>query len=152
MSRPLLTLPRLAAALPAVFLLHVAEEGPGFVPWFNSLAAPPISQRLFLSVNAVALLITLAVALFVVASRDRASALAGVAWVGFLMPANAAFHVVATVVHGRYCPGVITLFSSTSRCPFFSSAPPPGNAASLPRPFSPSPFWVACPWTCTATS
>ena len=24
------------------------------------------------------------------------------------MLANAAFHVVATVVHGRYCPGVIT--------------------------------------------
>ena len=108
MSRPVLTLPRLAAALPAVFLLHVAEEAPGFVPWFNSLAVPPISQRLFLSVNAVALLITLAVAFFVVASRDRASALAGAAWVGFLMPANAAFHVVATVVHGRYSPGVIT--------------------------------------------
>ena len=108
MSGPLPTLPRLAAALPAVFLLHVAEEAPGFVPWFNILVTPPISHRLFLSVNVLAFLITLAAAYFVVTSRDRASALAGVAWVGFLMLANAAFHVVATVVLGRYCPGVIT--------------------------------------------
>ena len=108
MSLPLLTLPRLAAALPVVFLLHVAEEAPGFVTWFNSLVAPPISQRLFLSVNAVALAITLVVAFFVAASRDRASVLIGVAWVGFLMLANAVLHVAATVARGRYCPGVIT--------------------------------------------
>ena len=108
MSRSFFTLPRLAAALPVVFLLHVAEEGSRFVPWFNSLAAPPMTQRLFLSVNAVALVITAAVAFLVTTSRDRVSILLGSAWVGFLMLANGLLHVVGTVVHGRYSPGVLT--------------------------------------------
>lgn len=102
------TLPRLAAALPVVFILHVAEEAPSFVPWFNSLVARHISQRSFLAVNVVGLVITLVVAFLVATARDRVSVLVGIAWVGFLMLANGIFHVVATVVHGRYCPGVVT--------------------------------------------
>ena len=102
------TLPKLAAALPVVFVLHVAEEGPRFVPWFNSLVAPPISQRLFVAVNVVALVITFVVAILVAMTRDRVSVLVGVAWVGFLMLANGILHVAGTLVHGRYCPGVLT--------------------------------------------
>lgn len=43
-----------------------------------------------------------------VASRGPLQGLVGVAWVSFLMLANGLFHVVATVAHGRYCPGVVT--------------------------------------------
>jgi len=102
------TLRALAPALPLVFILHVVEEAPLFVTWFNSMVAPPISQGTFLAVNATALVITLGVALAISASREPAAGLVGVAWVGFLMLANGIFHIVATVAHDRYCPGVVT--------------------------------------------
>jgi len=98
----------LAIALPIVFALHVAEEAPGFVAWFNNLVTPGITQRLFLSVNATALLITLAIAGLVATSRDTGVCIVAVAWVGFLMLANGLLHVVGTLVHWRYAPGVIT--------------------------------------------
>jgi hypothetical protein len=98
----------LALALPVVFVLHVLEEAPGFVAWFNGLVTPRITQGTFLAVNATAFAITLAVALAIAASREPAPVLAGVAWVGFLMLANGLFHLVATVAHGRYCPGLVT--------------------------------------------
>lgn len=108
MATRVLTLPRLAAALPIVFILHVIEEAPGFVAWFNSLVARHISQQLFLTVNATAFVITVFVAIVVAVGGERGSALVGVGWVGFLMLANAIFHLVGTLALGRYCPGVIT--------------------------------------------
>lgn len=98
----------LAIALPIVFIMHVAEEAPGFVAWFNSLVTPDITPRLFLSVNVTGLLITLAVASLVATSRDTGVCIVAVAWVGFLMLANGLLHLVATLVHWRYAPGVIT--------------------------------------------
>jgi hypothetical protein len=53
---------------------------------------------------AVTILITAAVA----SSSEPAAGAALAAWVGFLMLANGLFHLVATMVHGRYCPGVVT--------------------------------------------
>src|SRR5262249_33696424 len=53
------SLRRLAFSLPVIFLLHVAEEAPRFVAWFNSLVARGITQPLFLTVNTVAFVITL---------------------------------------------------------------------------------------------
>ena len=105
---PLLTLRRFALLLPLVFVLHVVEEAPRFVAWFNSLVTPGITQRLFLSVNAFALTITLCVAVLVAITREPAAGLVGVAWVGFLMGANGLFHIVGTIALGRYCPGVVT--------------------------------------------
>jgi len=99
---------KLAIALPIVFALHVIEEAPGFVDWFNALVTPPITQQAFNSVNAAGFAITLIVSVVLAASRDPAAALVGVAWVGFLMLANGLFHVVATVARGHYCPGVVT--------------------------------------------
>jgi hypothetical protein len=98
----------LAVALPIVFACHVFEEGPHFVEWFNSLVTPGISQRLFLSVNATAFAITLVLGGLVAMSREAAVSILTVAWIGFLMLANGIFHLVGTIVHGRYSPGVIT--------------------------------------------
>jgi len=102
------TLRKLALAAPFVFILHVLEEAPGFVAWFNSLVPRGIAQDLFLTVNAVALTITVLIALLVMAAPNAASGLILAAWVGFLMLANGLFHLVGTIAHARYCPGVIT--------------------------------------------
>ncbi|HWM91230.1 MAG TPA: HXXEE domain-containing protein [Thermoanaerobaculia bacterium] len=104
--------PRLLAGLallaPVVFVIHVIEEGPRFVPWFNSLVEPDISEPLFLTVNGVAFLITVALASALAATREPAIAVVDLAWLGFLMFANGLFHLTATVVHHRYSPGSIT--------------------------------------------
>jgi len=109
-GQPVLTvaLRRVVLIAPLVFILHVMEEAPGFVAWFNSLVPRGITQELFLSVNAAALTITVLIALAVAASPSGTTGLALAAWVGFLMLANGLFHVVGTVAHGRYCPGVVT--------------------------------------------
>lgn len=93
---------------PVVFALHVAEEAPSFVAWFNSLVTPGISQGSFLRVNATALLITVTLAILTRTTKDKLSALATLAWLGFLMLANGLFHAVAALVHARYSPGVVT--------------------------------------------
>jgi len=98
----------LAVALPCAFAVHVAEEAPSFVAWFNSLVTPGITQGQFLSVNATAFFITLAIGSLVAMSRNAALSILAVAWVGFLMLANGLFHLVATLVHWRYSPGVVT--------------------------------------------
>jgi hypothetical protein len=108
MTKPFFTVRRLALALPVIFVVHVCEEAPGFVAWFNGLVSPHVTQQLFLTVNLVAFMMTLLVSGIVAASDESVSALVGVAWVGFLMLANGVFHVIGTVAHGRYCPGVIT--------------------------------------------
>ncbi|MGH9368029.1 MAG: HXXEE domain-containing protein [Thermoanaerobaculia bacterium] len=103
-----MALRKLVLIAPVVFILHVLEEAPAFVAWFNSLVPRGITQSLLLTVNAVALTITLFLAVVVATSSDAASGLLLAAWVGFLMLANGLFHLVGTIVHGRYCPGVVT--------------------------------------------
>ena len=103
-----MSLRKLALLAPFIFILHVLEEAPGFVAWFNSLVPRGISQNLFLTVNAVGLAITVVIVLLVAAAPDRASGLVLAAWVGFLMLANGVLHLVGTVAHARYCPGVVT--------------------------------------------
>jgi Protein of unknown function with HXXEE motif len=98
----------LALLAPVVFVIHVLEEAPAFVPWFNSLVEPDISEPLFLTVNGVAFFITVALSGALAATRERAVAVANLAWLGFLFFANALFHLTATVVHHRYSPGAIT--------------------------------------------
>jgi len=100
---------RITALLaPLIFLLHVAEEAPGFVDWFNSLVRPEITPSIFYSVTAAGFVITLIVSGVLAATQERGAATLMLAWLGFLMLANAIFHLVATVVHARYCPGVVT--------------------------------------------
>jgi hypothetical protein len=103
-----MTLGRLAVALPFIFLAHVLEEAPGFVAWFNSLVARGITTPMFVRVNVVAGLITITLAAFVLADPGPPAGIALSAWVGFLMLANAVFHIVGTIAHARYCPGVVT--------------------------------------------
>jgi hypothetical protein len=98
----------LAFLAPVVFVIHVVEEGTKFVPWFNGLVEPDISQPLFLRVNATAFVITVVLAAILAATREPAVAVVDLAWLGFLFFANALFHVTGTMVHHRYSPGVVT--------------------------------------------
>src|SRR5262245_43084934 len=99
---------KLVLLAPVVFILHVREEAPGFVAWFNNLVPRGINQRLFLTVNAVALAITVLIALFVTALPTPPAGLLLSGWVGFLMLADGVFHLTGTIAHMRYCPGVVT--------------------------------------------
>lgn len=103
-----MTLRKLVLFAPLVFILHVLEELPGFVTWFNSLVPRGISQGLFLAVNAVALAVTVALVLLVAALPHSGSGFLLAAWVGFLFIANGLLHLVGTIAHERYSPGVVT--------------------------------------------
>ena len=98
----------LALLAPIIFIIHVVEEAPTFVSWFNSIVEPDISKPLFLTVNGVAFFITAVLGGALAATRERTIAVVDLAWLGFLMFANALFHLTATVVHHRYSPGTIT--------------------------------------------
>lgn len=93
---------------PLVFLAHFLEESPGFVPWFNAHVTPGITQGLFWTVNLTGLLITVIVTLGFWASESVASVLLVVAWLSFLMLANAIFHITGTIVDRGYVPGLVT--------------------------------------------
>ena len=101
--------PAKAALLaPAIFVVHACEEAPGFVAWFNHLVPGGISQELFLTVNMTAFAITLLIALLTAGIGGRALLLLAVAWLSFLMFANAVFHLTGTVVHRQYAPGTVS--------------------------------------------
>ena len=53
-------------------------------------------------------MITLIVVVVEWSSRSGASQAVVVVWFGFLMFANAVFHIIGAIVDGRYVPGVIT--------------------------------------------
>lgn len=99
---------RWAYIAPLIFVVHVVEEAPTFVVWFNRHVEPDITTPLFLSVNLFALLITTAVAVALARSDESLVAGVALAWFGFLFLANGAFHVVATVVDREYCPGTVS--------------------------------------------
>lgn len=94
---------------PVVFLLHVAEEAPGLVDWFNRHVQPPMTQPIFIVLNAGSFIITaLLVLLAVTRGVGRWLALALVGWLSFLMLANGTLHVLASLWFREYVPGVVT--------------------------------------------
>jgi hypothetical protein len=93
---------------PLIFVCHFLEEAPTFVPWVNAHIARGITSGMFWRVNLTALVITLIVVAVEWSSRSRASHALVIAWFGFLMFANAIFHISAAFVDKRYVPGVVT--------------------------------------------
>ncbi|HEX8147104.1 MAG TPA: HXXEE domain-containing protein [Pyrinomonadaceae bacterium] len=93
---------------PPIFVVHFLEESPGFVGWFNSHVARGITPSLFWTVNLTALSVTLAVVAFEWFSRTPLSLGAALAWLCFLMFANALFHIAGALVDKRYVPGLFT--------------------------------------------
>ncbi len=93
---------------PVIFICHFLEESPMFVPWFNSHVERGITPSLFWRVNLTALVITLTVTAIHWSSRSGLSFVLVVAWFGFLMFANAIFHIAGALVDGHYVPGLLT--------------------------------------------
>jgi Protein of unknown function with HXXEE motif len=93
---------------PFIFIGHFLEESPGFVEWFNGHVARGITSGLFWRVNISALVITLIVVGIEWFSRSAFSLTLAIAWLTFLMMANAIFHVVGGVVDKQYVPGLLT--------------------------------------------
>jgi hypothetical protein len=102
------TITWLALLAPIVFVVHVAEETPTFVSWFNRLVEPDITEGMFFRVNATAFVITIVLAAILAATRKPAVAVIDLAWIALLMLANGLFHLTATVVHRTYSPGAVT--------------------------------------------
>lgn len=102
------TLPLLWLA-PIVYLLHVAEEAPSLVAWFNRHVEPKMTDEMFVILNTGAAVITLVlVAAATVRGVTRGMAFALLAWLGFLMLTNGTLHVVASLVFREYAPGTVT--------------------------------------------
>jgi hypothetical protein len=93
---------------PVIFVLHVAEEAPGFVEWFNSLVTPDITQQTFMTVNLVAFIITCSMAAAVATTKTREATCLALTWLSFLFFANAILHIAGNAVHRRYSPGLVT--------------------------------------------
>jgi hypothetical protein len=107
-DRPLITLQRLAIALPLAFLVHVAEEAPGILQWLNARVEQDASMHLYVASGAAIFVITVAVAHLLSIARDRLAATIALAWIGFAIFGNAVYHILGTVADRAYVPGVVT--------------------------------------------
>ncbi|CAN5567390.1 hypothetical protein BH20ACI3_BH20ACI3_43100 [soil metagenome] len=93
---------------PVIFVCHFLEESSGFVQWFNELVARGITSGLFWRVNLSALTITLIVVGIQWFSRSAFSLILAIAWLSFLMLANAIFHIAGGLIDRQYVPGLAT--------------------------------------------
>ena len=93
---------------PLLFIFHVAEEAAGFVNWVNSLIDRDITPALFLSVNLTGFIILSGLSVLTAGTKGKTITLITLAWFGFMMLANALFHILATLVYQHYAPGTLT--------------------------------------------
>jgi hypothetical protein len=100
---------RLAWALPAAYVVHVAEEAPRFTRWAQRNASQRYSQRDFVRNNALGFLTTAAATLAVTRIERRKLDLTYFTLVVTQQAAfNAVFHSATTVAFGEYSPGLVT--------------------------------------------
>jgi hypothetical protein len=100
---------RLAWAFPAAYLVHVAEEAPGFVAWAKRNASPRYSERDFATINSLGFLSTVAATSAVTRADSRRLDLAYYTLVVTQQAAfNTIFHSVTTIAFREYSPGLIT--------------------------------------------
>ncbi len=93
---------------PLFLICHVIEEAPGFVQWINAHIEPDITTETFLMVNMTGLIITLVIVGIIKMSPSVSSHIVAIAWLSFLMPANALIHIGGCVIDRSYAPGVVT--------------------------------------------
>ena len=93
---------------PFILLAHVAEEAPGFIPWYNRHVEPDLTIGGFLAFSTIGLLVTVLVTVPTVRSRNYQLALALIGWLSFLMLANGIVHLTASIVFREYVPGTVT--------------------------------------------
>ncbi len=94
---------------PVVQAAHVWEEWPGFPQWARRFASSRYTDREYLVTHALAIASAIAVVLLVRAFPNRfvVFAACALAW-GPGIACNAVFHLGATAISRRYCPGALT--------------------------------------------
>jgi hypothetical protein len=98
---------RLAWALPAAYVVHVAEEAPRFTRRAQRNASQRYSQRDFVRNNALGFLTTTGATLAVV-DRRKLDLMYYTLVVTQQAAFNAVFHSATTVAFGEYSPGLVT--------------------------------------------
>jgi hypothetical protein len=76
--------------------------------WLNSIRLTSVPESGFLTGNLPFLVITTLLAVCAASIRHKVPALALLIWLSYIMFANTIFHVTATTMLHRYCPGLIT--------------------------------------------
>ncbi len=112
--------PYFLALAPLVLLAHVAEEAPGLVGWFERHVEPALTIREFWTFSAIGLLVTVALAVPSVRSRNYLLALGLISWLSFLMLANGVVHLMASLIFSEYVPGTVT--ACILYLPYFAAA------------------------------
>ena len=95
--------------IPLGFMLHVAEEWPGFTAWANRYASDRFTQRDYVVIHLSGIAGALLVAVILASLPTRG--LTFLAFALFFLPAmfwNVFFHAGATVLCRAYCPGLVT--------------------------------------------
>ena len=100
--------PRLLYLAPLVLLAHVMEEAPGLIAWMNRRFELDLTMSYFVVINTIGLLVTVALAVPSVRSRNYSLALGLIAWLSFLMLTNGVLHLAASLLFREYVPGTVT--------------------------------------------
>lgn len=100
---------RMAWAFPAAYLVHVAEEAPGFTAWARRNASRRYTHTDFVRNNALGFVSTIAATAAITRSERRSLTLAYYTLVVTQQAVfNALFHVGTTLAYREYSPGVIS--------------------------------------------
>jgi hypothetical protein len=110
--RKLLLLP------PILFGLHVLEEAPGYVQWFNSVAQPPIPAEGFGRGQIAPLAEAAVLAGLAFWTGKRWAAVLLYIWSIHFFFANGVYHLIATIVLRSWSPGLVT--GTLLYLPFFA--------------------------------
>ena len=101
---------RTAWTFPAAYLVHVAEEAPGFTAWARRNASERYTQTDFVRNNALGFVSTIAATVAITRSKERRAL--GLAYYSLVVTQqavfNALFHVGTTLAYREYSPGVVT--------------------------------------------
>lgn len=104
------TMPSLWGLLltPLLFAAHVAEEAPGYVRWFNSIAGPPLPESGFVQAQLTPFLAALFLGVAAAWTANRWAALCLLIWCSHFFFANAVYHLVASAVLATFSPDLVT--------------------------------------------
>jgi hypothetical protein len=93
---------------PVIFAAHVAEEAPGYVRWFNSIAGPALPENGFVEAQLTPFLAALFLGVAAAWTANRWAALILLIWCSHFFFANAVYHIVASVALFTFSPGLVT--------------------------------------------
>jgi hypothetical protein len=100
--------PKILLLAPFLFGLHVLEEAPGYVAWFNRVARPPVPSEGFVAAQLTPLLEVTALTLLAFFLRKRWTTTLLLIWSTHFFFGNALFHAMASAATVTWSPGLAT--------------------------------------------